>query len=123
MKNRIKEYLLDLYYDLSDRYYNYKYSKRERDIEKAMTYCYRQSFKKATPSADFDKLVKNAPLNERGQKVINFMDYYLDSESLEKIIEKSIKKYHINERSAAALRFSVLLGCSPTSCKKEENDK
>ena len=38
--------------------------------EKAIWECYRRLYKASTPSADFDELVKNASINESGEKQI-----------------------------------------------------
>ena len=47
-------------------------------IDEALMECYRRLYKAATPSADFDELVKNATINDKGKKVIDFMAYELE---------------------------------------------
>ncbi len=117
------EYIKNKYEELVDWWFYYKENKQRQAFDRAMMYCYVQMYKKSTPSANFKKLMKDAPLNDRGQKVIDFMDYYLPMEETERIIQKTIKKFKLSEYNAKSLRISVLLGCSPTSYNKNgEND-
>jgi hypothetical protein len=59
--------------------------------------CYRELYKEATPSADFDELVKNATINEQGQKMIDFDAYEIDFDKHHEIVEKYIKKITYNK--------------------------
>lgn len=120
---KLYKYLKHKQESLSEWWFYYKLSKQRKREENAALYCYKKLYKKATPSADFKKLMKSAEINERGQKVLHFMDYYLEMEEQEKIIAKTIKKYKLSSWSAKGLRLSILLGCSPTSYKKEEDGK
>jgi len=77
---------------------------------------YRELFKKATPSADFDGLIKSG----EAFKDRFYNNYYLPDDTTIEIIEKHIKdnskklkKYEKNK-----IRTTILLGCSPTG-KKE----
>lgn len=83
-------------------------------LEKAMFHCYRQLFAHANPPADFDKLVAEAPYNDRGQKDIKFMDYEIDEEHGMLIIEQTIKDFKIKPKYyAQGFKTAILLGCSP----------
>ena len=117
---KIYKYIKDKREDLSDWWFYYKLSKQRQREEDSMMYCYQQLYKKATPSANFKKLMKSAEINKQGQKIIHFIDYYLEMEEQEKIIKKTIKKYKLSDWTARGLRLSILLGCSPTSYKKEK---
>ncbi len=77
--------------------------------------CYRELYKKATPSADFDELVANAPLNERGQKVVDYNAYKLDRFTYEDIVEKHIKRNKLKTFEAKGFRIEMYLGCGPTT--------
>ena len=77
---------------------------------------YRELFKKATPSADFDELMKSG---EDGF----FDNYYLPNDTINEIIDKHIKdntkKLHITKRDTERIRLTILLGCSPTGNNKK----
>jgi len=87
--------------------------------EQLMLDCYKELFNKSTPSADFDELVKNATINERGEKEIPFNNYEIDDTLLHKIIEKYAKQVKPKWKE---LRFNntILLGCSPKSKNLEK---
>ena len=88
---------------------------RHQMLLDAVMDCYRELYKKATPSADFDELVANAPLNERGQKVIDFNAYKLDRFTYEDIVEKHIKRNKLKNYEAKSFRIEMYLGCGPTT--------
>ena len=82
---------------------------------------YRELYKNATPSADFDKLVEQASVDQRGRKVIPYMNYYLDKDKYEKIVDKWIKRYRRRgEAFTNGIKFEAYLGCGPLSSKKAE---
>lgn len=92
-------------------------------LEKAMMHCYRQLFAHASPPADFDKLVENATINDRGQNVIPFMDHEIEEEVAMPLIEQTIKDFKIKpEYTRKSFRISILLGCSP-KFKRDEKDR
>jgi hypothetical protein len=85
-----------------------------KNEEAAMMECYRRLYKASTPSADFDQLVEEAPVNEQGRKVIDFMAYEIDEPEYTQILEDVIKEFKIKPKyRAKALSMSILLGCSP----------
>ena len=84
-----------------------------RQEEKAMWECYRRLFSQSTPSGDFDKLVENATINDRGQKEIPFMDYEIDESVCMEIIEKTLKDFKIKKYLHSRFKTTILLGCSP----------
>ena len=81
---------------------------------------YVELFKEATPSANFDELLQNSALNDRGQMVIPFYDYEIDQDKMYEILNSFIKKYKIPKQLRGGYEFNILLGCSP---KTKINDK
>ena len=76
--------------------------------------CYRELFANSEPKADFDELVANATINERGEIEIPFMEHEIDDTLLQEIIDKYAKKLRAKWQRAG-FRNSILLGCSPKS--------
>jgi len=76
---------------------------------------YKELYIEAQPSADFNKLIESGET----KKPDWFSKYYLDDKEIKKIITKHTKKHKLNFRDRRAVYFEVWLGCSPTSCKKE----
>jgi hypothetical protein len=75
---------------------------------------YRELYKNSTPSADFDKLVEEAEYNEMGERVIPYMDYEIEKEKFDEIVETKLKGVKLNKWYKRSIRFNVYLGCSPT---------
>jgi hypothetical protein len=94
--------------------------RRKKQLKKLLYDCYTELYKKATPSANFDELVENAPINERGEKVIDFSAYILDFDISIKIIEKYIKKGKLTFYEERCFRFEMFLGPVPVTIRKEE---
>lgn len=86
-------------------------------IENALWDCYRDLYANSTPKGDFDLLVKEATINERGQKVIPFDSYEIDENLFQQIIKDSIKKHKIPRRLHHAFSVAIHLGCSPRFAK------
>jgi hypothetical protein len=81
--------------------------------EKIMWQIYIDLFKAATPSADFEELVKNSTVNERGQKEINFMDYSISKSDYDCIMGSNLKGKRLTKLSKQMITNSINLGCSP----------
>jgi hypothetical protein len=88
---------------------------REKKLFDAVMNCYKELYKEATPSADFDELVANAPVNEQGQKVVDNNAYRLSSKKYEEIVEAHIKKNKLKAYEAKGFRIEIYLGCGPLS--------
>jgi len=87
-----------------------------KDYSDAILNCYRQLFAHATPPANFDKLVEEATINDRGQKEIPFMDYEIDEELMDSIIDDTMKTYKIKDKTIQdRFKRTIYLGCSPKS--------
>ena len=88
--------------------------KAKKNEEAAMWACYRRLYKASEPSADFDKLMEDAPVNENGQKVIDYMSYEIDMSTYEEIIKEVIDEFKIKPSySANAFRITMAFGATP----------
>ena len=76
---------------------------------------YRKVYAVSEPPADFDELVANAELNERGEKDIKFINYQCDEAVMLQIFDETMHKYKIKGRKINQFSFSFWLGCSPKS--------
>jgi len=81
--------------------------------QEAIRECYRKLYKASTPSADFDELINKAPIDENGQKVIDFMAYEICENEFSQIVDEVIKKYKIKTHRLTPFKNSIYLGCSP----------
>jgi len=86
---------------------------REQKENAAIMECYIDLYANSNPAADFIELMDNATLNERGQKVINFMDYEIEEVKYNEIVDSIIKKYKFKNYYAQMFRNTIMLGCSP----------
>jgi hypothetical protein len=91
--------------------------KRKTDYE-ILLEIYRKVYAVSEPPADFDELVANAELNERGEKVIKFLEYECENDVMQAILDEAIAKYKIKGHRAKAFQFSFWLGCSPKTKQK-----
>lgn len=80
--------------------------------EQLMWDCYRELFANSEPVGDFDELVESATINERGEKVIPFMDYEIEANRLEEITMKYAEKLKPKWKQQR-FKNSIYLGCSP----------
>lgn len=86
---------------------------RKLNWQKIIHDTYVELYNNAEPQADFDELIKDATVNDRGEKVIPFDDYSISRESMDLIIQSFIKRYKINEYMAGQYSMCIYLGCSP----------
>jgi hypothetical protein len=94
-------------------------TKRQTKLYNLVMDCYRELYKEATPSADFDELVKNAPINDEGQKVIDFNAYEIDFDKNHEIVEKYIKKGKLTFLEERGFKIQMFLGCAPRTKMRE----
>lgn len=94
----------------------------------------------ATPSADFEKLINECvrhidsegkvqysavPLTEEEcaircwRKDINYMNYELDEETYQNIVESKIKEHNLSDIKATAFKNSMYYTCGPLIVKKK----
>lgn len=88
--------------------------------EKALRECYRKLYKASTPPADFDELMNNAPIDENGKKVIDFMAHEICEYEFSEIMSNIIKEYKIRSHRQDLFKNTILLGCSPKFKKTEQ---
>jgi hypothetical protein len=81
--------------------------------DKILLKIYQDLYKASTPSADFDELMANAPLNELGQKVIDFMAYEISEKEFNEVLERNLKSVKEPKYRKQMYRDTVLLGASP----------
>lgn len=72
---------------------------------------YKELFKAAKPSADFEKMIKSG----EASKPDWFMRYYLPMDKQQAIINKIAKKHKLNEMEKRGLSIEACLGSSPNS--------
>ena len=77
---------------------------------------YREMYRQATPSADFDQLIQEGVTMQPNW----FMNYYLPLEKQEEIVDKFCKQHRCDRYETQIIRQEIFLGCSPTSVKKEK---
>ena len=75
---------------------------------------YRQMYKEANPSANFDELIKVGET----KKPDWFMKYYLPMERQEEILNEICKKHKCSKLERHQISKEIFLGCSPNSCKE-----
>lgn len=90
--------------------------------DKIILKIYQDLYKASTPSANFDELMANAPLNKEGQKVIDFMAYEISEKEFNEILESNLKGVREPKYRKQMYYNTVLLGCSP-KFKKESLEK
>jgi hypothetical protein len=83
---------------------------------------YRELYHNAEPSVNFDELFENAEINELGQRVIPFENYFIYENLAQEIVEKHLKGKRLTPLSKSAIKANVYLGCAPMF-KKEEKCK
>jgi len=94
-------------------------TRRQTKLYNLVMDCYRELYREATPSADYDELIKNAPISDEGKKMIDFNAYELDFKKYGEIVEKYIKKGKLSYFEERGFRFEMYLGSGPRSVIKE----
>ena len=91
-----------------------------KKITNALMHCYRELYANSEPPASFDQLMKDAPMNEAGQKVIDYMAYSIDEGLYAKIVIDTMDLYKIKGRLRKEFEVSMYLGAGPRFKRKEE---
>lgn len=89
---------------------------KRNKITEAVFDCFRELYANSEPSADFDKLLEEAPTNKEGQKVIDFMAYEIEENKMTEIVDRhkaKLKKKRVSPILIDAFSFNVYLGASP----------
>jgi hypothetical protein len=88
-------------------------TKEEKKLDQALLECYTLLYAASEPKGDFQALMDNSEKNELGQKVIPMDDYEIDCETMEEIVNLTIKKYKLKGFRIQQFRNTIYLGCSP----------
>jgi len=91
-------------------------AKQNKD-EKILWEYYRRAYKAATPSADFDKLVEEAPIVDE-RKMVDYMAYELEEEIQEQIAKDIFKEFRVPVYKRKAFNVEFHLGCGPKTKPK-----
>lgn len=94
---------------------------REQKNDAAIMDCYIELYKNSKPQADFRELMDNAPLNEHGQRVVDFMSYEIEEEKYDEIVNSIMNKHKFKGYYKQMFKTTILLGCSP-KIKRKENE-
>lgn len=76
-----------------------------------------EMYANAEPQIDFYKLVKEAEIDEHGEKIIDYDSYKINKNLAVEILNKHTEK--LNKMEKQTVSVNVWLGCAP-SFKKEE---
>ena len=82
---------------------------------------YRLLYAASSPPADFDELVANATIDEKGQKHIPFMEHEIDERVMSLIIDSVLKEKKVKKDKWQMFKNTIYLGCSPKSRISAEN--
>ena len=80
---------------------------------------YRQVYKEAEPSADFDELLKTEEVSKENW----FMKYYLPQERQEEKFNEFCEKKKCSQCEKKKISFEVWLGSLPSGVKKQNELK
>ena len=92
---------------------------KQNKIDDALFDCYRELFANSTPTGDFDQLVEDATINDRGQKEIPFDDYEISEARFQEIIVDTLKKHKVPKSLHKSFSVAIHLGCSPRFTKRD----
>lgn len=92
--------------------------KDKKKISALMWECYEEFYKEASPSVSFKELWENAPLNNKGEKMIEYEAYYLSTEKYMEIFNKYMDRISDNTFYKRSFHFAVATGPSPMSNKE-----
>lgn len=95
-------------------------SKSREKLNRIVMEILKELYVNSIPSADFDELVENAPIDEYGRKNIRFDDYEIDDITMNNIVNYHCKKNRLTKYEKSFVSASVYLGPSPRSIRKKE---
>lgn len=81
---------------------------------------YRELYANCTTPVDFDLLVAASEVDEEGKKIIPYMDYEIDSDLFDEIVNKIMKKHRLKQGERSIVKWNVYLGCSPKTINKND---
>ena len=74
---------------------------------------YRELYANSTPKGDFDKLLKEAPMDFNGDKIIPYKEYSIEGSLMDDIVKKYMTRYRMNSLERKSVLAAVYLGCAP----------
>lgn len=86
----------------------------KKKLKKVYNDIMRQMYLEATPSLDWDELLK-AP--KKVKEGFDYDDHYLPIERQREIAYIHLSKVKLSSKEEYALEFNIWLGCAPTSKK------
>lgn len=90
-----------------------------KDLWEVCLDIYRQLFREAEPSADFDQLVASGEAQRAGF----FMDYFLEQKRQDAIVAAHCREHRLNRIQTNAVMHEVYLGCAPRGCAETPSIK
>lgn len=96
-----------------------KYEKVKKVIKK----CYVEIYYNSIPSVDFNELLKNAPINSYGQKVIDFNSYEVKETTFYEIVDKICKTYKLSKKEKKSVLTNLILGATPNIVEKTKIER
>jgi len=87
----------------------------DKKFEDIIFEIYRELFKQANPSADFDELHACGITKQDGF----FDEYFLCQSIQDEITEAIIKRHKLRPHERESIRTTILLGCSPRGYNPE----
>ena len=69
---------------------------------------------KSIPSGSFKKLMEESPRDENGAIHIPYINYKINKEVYEYVLDYHFKKHRLDESSRSKLRVSIAMGPSPS---------
>lgn len=85
---------------------------------------FRRVYRVSSPPANYDELLENAEVNERGQKVIPFDDYECSIDVMEEVLKQFFIDYNItSEWDKRRFSYSYWLGPTPKTKKSPDMGK
>lgn len=84
-----------------------------KDYSEIITECYRALYAASTPSANFDELVANAPIDDYGRKYIDYLAYEISEDKFDEIVDEIALKHRLKLYEKKSLQVTLCLGVSP----------
>ena len=98
-----------------------KYPVKLSKLGKAVWDLYRDLYRHARPSVDFDELYMESKNKGNPNDPVNipYDDYYLPHDEYVGVVERHMAKnaYKLSESELDSLKFEAYLGCGPTSAE------
>lgn len=94
-----------------------------RNLTEIVMNMYRELYAKSTPPADFDQLIEEAEVDKSGKKIIRYMDYHIDKDVYDSIVNRYVEGNNLTKSEKKALTFEAYLGCGPSTRWPKNDDE